>query len=75
MKDMILQEDFQMEFLKENPHGIEQLNTVTDAIQEMMMQSYEGLYVSSRYGQEKTHPNAFISEDFVHGEDLKWMPA
>ena len=41
MRDMIIHRGIPNGFLKENPHGIEQLNTIPDAIQEMMLQSYE----------------------------------
>ena len=40
---MILHRGIPNGFLKENPHGIEQLNTIPDAIQEMMLQSHEGV--------------------------------
>ena len=43
MRDMILNRGIPNGFLKENPHGIEQLNTIPDAIQEMMLQSCEGM--------------------------------
>ena len=43
MRDMILNRGIPNGFLKENPHGIEQLNTIPDAIQEMMLQSCEGI--------------------------------
>lgn len=60
MKDMILQRGLPNGFLKENPHGIEQLNTVTDAIQEMMMQSYEGIIRIFPVWPRKNHPNAYF---------------
>ena len=58
MRDMILFRGLPNGFLKENPHGIEQLNTIPDAIQEMMLQSYEGVLRIFPVWPKKQHPNA-----------------
>ena len=43
MRQMIIHRGLPNGFLRENPHGIEQLNTIPDAVQEMMLQSFEGI--------------------------------
>ncbi len=43
MRQMIVHRGLPNGFLRENPHGIEQLNTIPDAVQEMMLQSFEGV--------------------------------
>ena len=58
MRDMITYRGIPNGFLKENPHGIEQLNTIPDAIQEMMLQSYEGVIRIFPVWPRKKHPNA-----------------
>lgn len=58
MRDMILNRGIPNGFLKENPHGIEQLNTIPDAIQEMMLQSYEGVIRIFPVWPRVKHPNA-----------------
>ena len=60
MRDMILNRGIPNGFLKENPHGIEQLNTIPDAIQEMMLQSCEGMIRIFPVWPRKKHPNAFF---------------
>ena len=42
MRDMILNRGIPNGFLKENPHGIERLNTIPDAIQEMIFAKLRG---------------------------------
>ena len=58
MRDMILNRGIPNGFLKENPHGIEQLNTIPDAIQEMMLQSYQGVIRIFPVWPRAKHPNA-----------------
>ena len=58
MRDMILNRGIPNGFLKENPHGIEQLNTIPDAIQEMMLQSCEGIIRIFPVWPRAEHPNA-----------------
>ena len=58
MRDMILNRGIPNGFLKENPHGIEQLNTIPDAIQEMMLQSCEGVIRIFPVWPSAEHPNA-----------------
>lgn len=58
MRQMIIHRGIPNGFLKENPHGIEQLNTIPDAIQEMMLQSYEGVLRIFPVWPVKNHPNA-----------------
>ena len=60
MRDMILNRGIPNGFLKENPHGIEQLNTIPDAIQEMMLQSCEGMIRIFPVWPRAEHPNAFF---------------
>ena len=55
---MILNRGIPNGFLKENPHGIEQLNTIPDAIQEMMLQSCEGVIRIFPVWPSAEHPNA-----------------
>ena len=55
---MILHRGIPNGFLKENPHGIEQLNTIPDAIQEMMMQSFEGVIRIFPVWPREKHPKA-----------------
>ncbi|MEE0955902.1 MAG: hypothetical protein U0L49_08855 [Eubacterium sp.] len=45
-------------FFKRNPHGSENLNTVPDTIQEMMLQSHEGILRIFPVWPRKKHPNA-----------------
>lgn len=45
-------------FFKRNPHGSENLNTVPDTIQEMMLQSFEGIIRIFPVWPRKKHPNA-----------------
>ena len=58
MREMIIHRGIPNGFLKENPHGIEQLNTIPDAIQEMMLQSYEGIIRIFPVWPRAKHPNA-----------------
>ena len=58
MRDMISKRGIPNGFLKENPHGIEQLNTIPDAIQEMMLQSYEGVLRIFPVWPRAERPNA-----------------
>lgn len=58
MRQMILHRGIPNGFLKENPHGIEQLNTIPDAIQEMMMQSFEGVIRIFPVWSREKHPKA-----------------
>lgn len=58
MRQMILHRGIPNGFLKENPHGIEQLNTIPDAIQEMMLQSHEGIIRIFPVWPVKNHPDA-----------------
>ena len=58
MRDMILNRGIPNGFLKENPHGIERLNTIPDAIQEMMLQSCEGIIRIFPVWPRAEHPNA-----------------
>ena len=70
MRDMITYRGIPNGFLKENPHGIEQLNTIPDAIQEMMLQSYEGVIRIFPVWPRKKHPNASF-RIFAHGVALR----
>ncbi len=58
MREMIIHRGLPNGFIKENPHGIEQLNTIPDAIQEMMLQSYEGIIRIFPVWPRKEHPEA-----------------
>lgn len=58
MRQMILHRGIPNGFLKENPHGIEQLNTIPDAIQEMMLQSHEGVIRIFPVWPAESHPEA-----------------
>ncbi len=58
MRQMILHRGIPNGFLKENPHGIEELNTIPDAVQEMMLQSHEGILRIFPVWPRKSHPNA-----------------
>lgn len=58
MRQMILYRGIPNGFLKENPHGIEELNTIPDAVQEMMLQSHEGILRIFPVWPRKSHPNA-----------------
>lgn len=58
MRQMILHRGIPNGFLKENPHGIEELNTIPDALQEMMLQSHEGILRIFPVWPRKSHPNA-----------------
>lgn len=58
MREMILHRGLPNGFLKENPHGIEELNTIPDAIQEMMFQSHEGILRIFPVWPKTEHPNA-----------------
>lgn len=61
MREMILHRGIPNGYLKENPHGIEQLNTIPDAIQEMMLQSHEGILRIFPVWPRKKHPDAAFS--------------
>ena len=58
MRQMILHRGLPNGFLKENPHGIEELNTIPDAVQEMMLQSHEGVLRIFPVWPSEKHPNA-----------------
>lgn len=58
MHQMILHRGLPNGFLKENPHGIEELNTIPDAVQEMMLQSHEGVLRIFPVWPSEKHPNA-----------------
>jgi len=54
-------------FLKENPHGIEELNTVPDTIQEMMLQSYDGTIRVFPVWPKDSHKNASFRSLYACG--------
>lgn len=58
MHEMIQHRGISNGFIEENPHGIEQLNTIPDAVQEMMLQSYEGILRIFPVWPKINHPNA-----------------
>ena len=58
MRQMILHRGLPNGYLKENPHGIEELNTIPDAVQEMMLQSHEGVLRIFPVWPVKNHPEA-----------------
>lgn len=58
MRQMILHRGLPNGFLLENPHGIEELNTIPDAIQEMMLQSHENVIRIFPVWPRESHPEA-----------------
>jgi hypothetical protein len=54
-------------FIKDNPHGIENLSTVPNTLQEMMLQSHEGIIRLFRVWPKKTHPNASFDNFWACG--------
>ena len=54
-------------FLDKNPHGIENLSTVPNTLQEMMLLSHEGVLRFFRVWPKKTHPNARFFGLYAYG--------
>ena len=54
-------------FLDKNPHGIENLSTVPNTIQEMMLLSHEGILRFFRVWPTKTHPDARFFGLYAYG--------
>jgi hypothetical protein len=67
MAQMIRHRGLPNGFLKENPHGIEQLNTIPDTIQEMMLQSQEDILRIFPVWPRKKHPNAAFRNFRAYG--------
>jgi hypothetical protein len=54
-------------YIKENPHGIENLSTVPNTVQEMMLQSHEGVLRVFRFWPKQTQPNAAFRDLRAYG--------
>ena len=54
-------------FLDRNPHGIENLSTVPNTLQEMMLLSHEGVLRFFRVWPRKSHPNARFFGLYAYG--------
>lgn len=67
LKDVILHRGLPNGYLKGNPHGIEQLNTVPCTIHEMMLQSHEGVLRIFPVWPREHHPNASFSALRAYG--------
>lgn len=54
-------------FIEKNPHGIENLSTVPNTIQEMMLLSHENVLRLFRVWPRKSHPNAAFEKLWAYG--------
>ncbi|MGN0361744.1 MAG: glycosyl hydrolase family 95 catalytic domain-containing protein [Bilifractor sp.] len=79
LEDRIVHRGLPNGFIDRNPHGIENLSTVPNTIQEMMLLSHEGVIRVFRVWPKKSHPDAGfhdlwavggfqVSASLVHGE-------
>ncbi|MCC6094315.1 MAG: hypothetical protein LIV24_04735, partial [Eubacterium sp.] len=79
LRDRIVHRGLANGFIDRNPHGIENLSTVPNTIQEMMLLSHEGVIRVFRVWPKKSHPDAEfqnlwafgafqVSASLVHGE-------
>ncbi len=67
LTDVITHRGLPNGYLKGNPHGIEQLNTVPCTIHEMMLQSHEGVLRIFPVWPRQSHPNAGFTELRAYG--------
>ncbi len=67
LHDKIAQSGLPNGFLNKNPHGIENLSTVPNTIQEMMLLSHEGILRFFRVWPTKTHPDARFFGLYAYG--------
>ena len=54
-------------YINRNPHGIENLSTVPNTLQEMMLLSHEGILRIFRVWPVKSHPNASFERLWAYG--------
>ena len=54
-------------FIEKNPHGIENLSTVPNTIQEMMLLSHENVLRLFRVWPRQSHPNASFEKLWAYG--------
>lgn len=67
LKDRIQQLGMPNGFIRYNPHGIENLSTVPNTIQEMMMLSHERIIRLFRVWPRQTYPNAQFEKLWAYG--------
>jgi hypothetical protein len=67
LRDRILTLGLPNGFIAKNPHGIENLSTVPNTIQEMMLLSHEGIIRVFRVWPRVSHPNASFSRLWADG--------
>jgi hypothetical protein len=67
LRDRILTLGLPNGFIAKNPHGIENLSTVPNTIQEMMMLSHEGIIRIFRVWPRAAHPDASFSRLWAAG--------
>ncbi|GHT94076.1 hypothetical protein FACS1894141_0030 [Spirochaetia bacterium] len=67
LRTLILNRGLPNGFISGNPHGIENLSTVPNTIQEMMLLSYEGVLRFFRCWPKKSVPNAAFTKLRAYG--------
>jgi hypothetical protein len=67
LRDRILDLGLPNGFIAKNPHGIENLSTVPNTIQEMMLLSHEGIIRVFRVWPRISHPDASFSRLWADG--------
>lgn len=67
LKNRIEQVGMPNGFIHDNPHGIENLSTVPNTLQEMMLLSHEGIIRLFRVWPRKSHPNARFEKLWAYG--------
>ncbi len=67
LKDRISQVGLPNGFIDGNPHGIENLSTIPNTIQEMMLQSQEGIIRLFPVWPRQSHPDASFRDFWAYG--------
>lgn len=67
LSERILHRGLPNGYINRNPHGIENLSTVPNTLQEMMLQSHEGVIRVFRVWPKKSHPDAAFRDLWAYG--------